>query len=259
MTQVNTHVTTGQPSHAGGAASAAPAVVVTPKASSVREITAASVDALTAEVLMQSNANPAACLEAPPPSSAESTAAASSSLTSLSTADSDMSVEALMDLMNKLILQMNELKRKNALDSRERALGLAEKLQFESAATTRESASSMKKEMAVKAAGELLGGVAQGSATMSARGSVEKGAFQMGGGAIGAASTLGQSVFKAEQTRLDADIKEQSALATNAQKVAETTAYEGVSSANDQIRAAQDSIRNTEDKRHESLKSIQRL
>lgn len=265
MTTIHSPSTPAQPTYAGGTAgasgTAAPAVTPSP-----RVLGADAVDALTVEALTQSSANPAAALEAPPPATAESTAAAASALTSIDTQDSSMSIEALIDLMNKLMLKSAQTNRKTALNLRAQQYQRVENLQFQAAAETRKTKDDVMHQAISDAAFGFAGSCASGFATYnrpnvdgsggskgwSAGGDISSGIFKSSGDLV-------KSRFRQDEIGHNAASAELSALATTNQKIAETTASDGVSTANDQVRAAQDSISKNEQARHDSREKINRL
>ncbi len=266
MTTIQSSNTQAQPSYAGSTAGAGGTAPASGAAPTPRVIGAESVDALTVEALTQSSANPAAALESPPPATAESTAAAASALTSIDVHDSSMSIEALIDLMNKLMLKSAQTNRKTALTMRAQQYQRVENLQFQAAAETRKTKADVMHQAISDAAFGFAGSCASGFATYNrpnADGTGGKKGWSAGGdlssGIFKSSGDLVKSRFRQDEIGHNAASSELSALATTNQKIAETTASDGVSTANDQVRSAQDAISKNEQARHDSREKINRL
>lgn len=266
MTTIQSSNTQAQPSYAGSTAGAGGTAPANGAAPTPRVIGAESVDALTVEALTQSSANPAAALESPPPATAESTAAAASALTSIDVHDSSMSIEALIDLMNKLMLKSAQTNRKTALTMRAQQYQRVENLQFQAAAETRKTKADVMYQAISDAAFGFAGSCASGFATYNrpnADGTGGKRGWSAGGdlssGIFKSSGDLVKSRFRQDEIGHNAASSELSALATTNQKIAETTASDGVSTANDQVRSAQDAISKNEQARHDSREKINRL
>ncbi len=266
MTTIQSSNTQAQPSYAGSTAGTGGTAPASGAAPTPRVIGAESVDALTVEALTQSSANPAAALESPPPATAESTAAAASALTSIDVHDSSMSIEALIDLMNKLMLKSAQTNRKTALTMRAQQYQRVENLQFQAAAETRKTKADVMHQAISDAAFGFAGSCASGFATYNrpnADGTGGKKGWSAGGdlssGIFKSSGDLVKSRFRQDEIGHNAASSELSALATTNQKIAETTASDGVSTANDQVRSAQDAISKNEQARHDSREKINRL
>ena len=266
MTSIHTNASATQPSYAAnpsGTAGVASAGATPP---APKEINATSLDALMAEVLAQSTANPAAALEPPPTTTPASVATAANSLSTISADDQAMSIEALLDLVAK------EMKKAglNSLESSLKAKGLAyqkaQAAQIAAANATRAKKGAVMAEAATMAATGFAASLASGFATYNrpnADGSDGKKGWSAGGdisaGLFKGAGEMGASEFKQEQLELDAQGAELSALATTHQKMAETTLTEGSTTATQQIQSAQETMSKNEQGRRESAQNISRL
>ncbi len=266
MSTIHNNPTATAPTYGGATAATGSTAPAGAASQPPREISAASVDALTTEALKQSSTNPAAALETPPPATAESTAAATSALTSIDVNDSSMSIESLIDLMSKLMMQSAQTNRKTALTMRAQQYQQVEGLQLQAAAETRKTKDDVMHQAISKAAFGFATSCGSAFATWqrpnadgtggskgwSAGGEVSSGIFKSSGDLV-------EARFRQDEIGHNAASQQLSALATTHQKIAETTAADGVSTANDQVRSAQDSISKNEQARHDSREKINRL
>lgn len=266
MSTIHTQTTATPPSFAEPPAAAGGTAPASAASHTPREISAASVDALTAQVLKQSSANPAAALEPPPPATAEATAAATSALTSIDVKDSSMSIESLIDLMNKLMMKSAQTNRKTAISMRAQQYQQVEGLQLQAAAETRKTKGDVMHQAISKAAFGFATSCGSAFATWkrpNADGSGGSKGWSAGGeissGIFKGSGDLVEARFRQDEIGHNAASQALSALATTHQKMAETTAADGVSTANDQVRSAQDSISKNEQARHDSREKINRL
>lgn len=260
MTEIHHQPTPGaQPTYTAGFASTSSAAAAAAPLRKPTQISASSVDPITAEALTQSSTNPASALETPPPASAESTASASSALTSISVDDNKMSIEALIDLMNKLMLQSAQRNRDAARMLRDGQYQAAEQLMFASADADRDAAAAKMKEAWAGLATGMVGAATSGMAASKADGTGPKGKWMAADGLGKASGGIIGAQFQKEELDANAESKELSALATSAQRIAESTGGEGVSTADAQVRAAQDAISKNEQARHDSVEQTNKL
>ena len=226
-----------------------------PAAAKTREIQAAAADELIVAALKHPSTNPVAGLEPPPSSSADEVAAASSAMTSIDPVESGMSIEALIDLLNKLMLQSGMNSQKAFRELRNGQISVAAKLrdgEVKAMLANKEVTQNMAwTNFAFGCTEGVMSGIAAGSGTPEG-----KTAWTGGAGIIKASGGLVTAEFKQQEIDNDAHAKQLASLATLAQQVADTTASDGNQTSGNQIRSAIDSISKNEEERHRSIQKL---
>ncbi len=226
-----------------------------PAAVQTREIHAAAEDELIVAALKKPSANPAAELESPPTSSADDIAAASSAMTSIDPVESEMSITALILLLNQLMLQSGINSQKAFRELRNGQLSLAAKLRDgEVKAMLANKEVKQNKAWTNFAFGcteGVMSGIAAGSGTPAG-----KTAWTGGAGMVKASGGLVTTEFDKKEIDNDALAKELSNLALLAQQVADMTGSDGMQTAANQIRAAIENISKSEEEQHRSVEKI---